>query len=85
MGREKIIFFTVREKSRNCESSQKNLKFYLKLSEKSGNFTFDYTSGFRGRFLSWKAVVVSVNSSRGIYFCCPIAGSIAQGVVMDGK
>ena len=35
---EKQIFFKVRKKSRNSVSSQGNTKFYLKVSEKAGNF-----------------------------------------------
>ena len=34
------MYFEVREKSGNCVSIQENSKFYLKVSEKSGNFTF---------------------------------------------
>ena len=55
----------------------------MKVSEKLGNFTFGYTSGFGRRFLGSKGVVISKNSRKGIYFLCSIAGFIAQALSIN--
>ena len=79
--REKQIFFKVMEKSGNCVSSQGISKFYLKVSEKSGNFTFVWPFGFGKRFLGSKGDFVQKNPAKMLIS----AGFITQGFALDGQ
>ena len=77
--RGKQFFFKVREKSGNCVSSQGMSKLYLKVIEKSGNFTFDWPFGLGRRFLGSKGVFVSNNPAKELIdFCCFIAGLLPK-------
>lgn len=76
----KQIFLKVREKSGNWVSSQGISKFYVKLSGKSGNFTFGWPLGFGKRFYGRKDVFVSKNPAKILIS----AGFKSQGFALDG-